>query len=112
MKGAILFYSGTGNTALACQHLARRLPPDFECVDVTRPHHVDLAGLDVVGFATPTDFWGVPQAFENFVESLPAQDGTPAFVFNTYGAASGKTLRILAELVGARIRSVLPLAAP
>ena len=57
MKGVILFYSGTGNTALACQHLARRLPPGFECVDVTRPRRVDLAGIDVVGFATPTDFW-------------------------------------------------------
>ena len=107
MKGVILFYSGTGNTALACQHLARRLPPGFECVDVTRPRRVDLAGIDVVGFATPTDFWGVPQAFEDFVDGLPPQDGTPAFVFNTYGAASGKTLRILAELVGARGFDVL-----
>jgi ferredoxin len=101
MNGVILFYSGTGNTALACQYLARRLPPRFACVDVTLPRRVDLAGVDVVGFAAPTDFWGVPQAFEAFIQSLPPQDGRPAFVFNTYGAASGKTLRILAELVGA-----------
>jgi hypothetical protein len=107
MKGVILFYSGTGNTALACQYLARRLPPRLECVDVTLPRRVDLAGMDVVGFATATDFWGVPQAFETFVAGLPLQDGKPAFVFNTYGAASGKTLRILAELVGARGFDVL-----
>ena len=99
MKGVIFYYSGTGNTALACRSLASRMPVPFDLVDITRAVDVDLGSADFVGFATSTDFWGVPKALERFVESLPRQEAKPAFVLNTYGAVSGQTLRILLEQV-------------
>ncbi|MDA3937632.1 MAG: hypothetical protein PF636_12425, partial [Actinomycetota bacterium] len=102
MRGAILYYSGTGNTALACHYAARRMSVPFELIDVTNPRDVDLDNVDIVGFATPTDFWGVPHGFETFIDALPRQDGKPAFVFNTFGALSGRTLRILARAVAAK----------
>lgn len=102
MRGAILYYSGTGNTALACQYVARRLSVPFELVDVTTTPDVDVEGVDIVGFATPTDFWGIPHRFETVIGGLPRQNGKPAFVFNTFGALSGKTLRILAQAVAAK----------
>jgi len=102
MRGVIYFYSGTGNTALACGYLARGLPLPVDVVDVTTARNVDLAPADVAGFATSTEFWGVPRAFEAFIERLPLQDGTPAFVLNTFGAASGKTLTMLAAAVADR----------
>ena len=107
MRGIIFYYSGTGNTALACEYMARRLPVPLDCVDVTAVPRIDLGRADVVGFATPTDFWGIPYVFEAFVEGLPRQDGKPAFVFNTFGAGSGKTLRVLARAVEARGFSAL-----
>jgi NAD-dependent dihydropyrimidine dehydrogenase PreA subunit len=107
VRGAILYYSGTGNTALACRYLARRLSVPFELIDVTTPHDVDVEDVDIAGFATPTDFWGVPHGFETFVDGLPQQHGKPAFVFNTFGALSGRTLRILIRAVAAKGFDVL-----
>ena len=103
MKGLILYYSGTGNTKLACQYIAARLegrssiPVDL--VDVVRQRDVDLEPYDVVGFATWTDFWGPSQLFLEVMEGLPLQQGKPAFVFSTYGALSAQTLRTLARAV-------------
>lgn len=107
MRGAIYYYSATGNTALAAGRLAQRMPVPFELIDVTASRHVDLTSTDVFAFASPTDFVGIPRAYEAFIEALPTQDRTPAFVFNTFGAISGKTLRILAKAVAARGFTVL-----
>lgn len=107
MKGVIFYYSGTGNTALACRYVARHLQMPFDFVDVTKAVEIDLVGADVVGFATSTDFWGVPHVLETFIESLPRQEHKPAFVLNTFGALSGQTLRILAEEVAAKGFEVL-----
>lgn len=101
-RGAILYYSATGNTALACRHLVNRLPASLDLVDIVRSPEVDVAAFDIVGFATSTDFWGVPQRFESFIASLPRQNARPAFVLNTYGGVSGKTLPLLAAGVTAR----------
>ncbi len=102
MKGAIYYYSGTGNTALACRHVSKVVQMPFDLVDVTMRDSVDLAGVDVVGFAAPTEFWGVPLAYENFIEELAPQKGTPAFVLNTFGAMSGRTLDVLGRAVTER----------
>jgi ferredoxin len=75
---------------------------EFDLIDVTREKSVDLDPYDVVGFATFTDFLGVPYLFQSFIEELPEAEGRPAFVFNTYGFISGKTLRIMEELVRER----------
>jgi ferredoxin len=97
MKGAILYYSSTGNTRLACGYIAAHLRMPVDLVDVVRQRDVDLAPYDVVGLATWTDFGGPPRLFLDVMEGLPPQQGKPAFVFNTYGAISIKTLRILAR---------------
>jgi NAD-dependent dihydropyrimidine dehydrogenase PreA subunit len=68
---------------------------------------VDLDHVDIVGFATPTDFWGIPRTFEILIDGLAPQEGRPAFVLNTFGAMSGKTLRILAESLAAKGFDVL-----
>lgn len=44
MRGVIFYYSGTGNTALACTYIARRLPLPFEFVDVTTGWDIDVGG--------------------------------------------------------------------
>jgi ferredoxin len=78
------------------------MPFPFDVVDVTLLPEVDLAALDVVGFAVPTDFWGISQRVSGFIAELPLQHGKPAFVINTFGGASGKALVRLWEAVSSR----------
>jgi ferredoxin/flavodoxin len=102
MRGVICYYSGTGNTRLACEYVAARLDFAIDLFDVTADDDVDLGPCDIVGLAAPTDFRGVPQRFETFLAGLPAQSGKPAFVLNTCGLASGPTLSSLADQATAR----------
>ena len=102
VRGVICYYSGSGNTRLACEYMAARIGVSFDLVDVTNGGDVDLLSYDMVGLAASTDFWSIPRRFEEFLASLPPQSGTPAFVLNTYGLASGRTLRDLADQAMAR----------
>jgi len=102
-RGVILYYSGSGNTRLACRYIAAHIPSiDLELVNMVSGRIPDLQGCAIVGFATFTDFLGAPQLVKTFVEKLPHQDNRPAFVFNTYGFINGKTLKDMAKLVTER----------
>jgi len=102
MRTAICYYSGSGNTKLACGYLARRLDTECDLIDVTRDDAPDLAGYDIVGFAASSDFGGMPRAFESFLAATASQPDKPAFVLATYGFACGRILRDLAEEASAR----------
>lgn len=49
----------------------------------------DPGSADLVGFATSTDFWGVPRAMEAFIEGLPQQNSKPWFT-----VLAGHSLRV------------------
>jgi len=102
-RGVILYYSGTGNTRLACRYIAANVKSiDLELVNMVGGHVPDLQDCAVVGIATFTDFLGAPKLVKTFVDILPLQKNRPAFVFNTYGFINGKTLKDLAQLVAVR----------
>ena len=93
MRGLICYYSGTGNTKLAGEAIARRAAAiNFELFDIVRDGQPQLSNVDLVGFATWADYLNPPQRMRTFLESLPQQEGMPAFVFNTFGSISGRTL--------------------
>ena len=103
MKGAICYYSGSGNTALACRYLAAKADHiEFDLIDITEAEVVDTHAYYVIGFAAFTDFFGPSQVFLDFVDRLPPQDGTSAFILSTHGFISGKTLRIMEASVVAK----------
>ncbi len=102
MKGIIYYYSGSGNTKLACRYIAGNVTAPFDLVDVVKRKEVDLEPYDVVGFATFADFGGPPYLFQTLIEGLPQQQDKLAFVFNTYGFISGKTLPTLERIVAAK----------
>ncbi|MCP4543565.1 MAG: hypothetical protein GY832_41155 [Chloroflexi bacterium] len=102
MKGIVYYYSGFGNTKLACQYITGNVGVSFDLVDIVKEKEIDLEPYDIVGFATFTDFFGPPHLFQTFIDELPQQKEKLAFVFNTYGAISGKTLRILQRSVTAK----------
>jgi len=102
MRGVICYYSGSGNTKLACRYAAARLGLECDLVDVVRQPSVDLTSYDFVGLAASADFGGLPQAFVSFLEGLPAQGGKPAFALNSYGFMNGRTLLDLVAQAHAR----------
>jgi ferredoxin len=103
-KGLIFYYSGSGNTRLACRYITKKLPDiDFELVDIVKSEqHNGLDSCDLVGFATFADFFGPPKLFYDFTQGLPIQDKKPAFLLVTYGSRPGKAIKTLASLVEAR----------
>lgn len=99
MKGIICYYSGSGNTELACRYIAGNLKSiEFDFLNIITDGNPALEKYDIVGFATFTNFLNVPPIIRSFIENLPGQN-KPAFVFNTYGFISGRTLGILEKLV-------------
>lgn len=102
MKGLMCYYSGSGNTKLACQYIAGNLTSvAFDLFNTMTEGDPLLNEYDFVGFATFTNFLSVPYLMEQFVRQLKGQS-KPAFVFNTYGFISGKTLKRLEKLVTAQ----------
>ncbi len=99
MKGIICYYSGSGNTRLAVKYIKSKISSvDFELCNTVRDEIPDLSNYDVVGFATFTDFGSAPQFMHSFFDRVSPQHNNYAFVFNTYGFLSGKTLKSLAKL--------------
>ena len=97
MKGAIFYYSGSGNTKLACEYITKKITSaDVELVDITKNKYNarDFGTFDLVGFATFTDFGSPPRLMEKFIAELPKQNGKPAIIFNTYGFISVRTLPV------------------
>ncbi|MFA5806211.1 MAG: EFR1 family ferrodoxin [Melioribacteraceae bacterium] len=103
MKGIICYYSNSGNTRLACQYIVKNIKNiDFVFLNIAKDSIPDLGIYNIVGFAAFTDFLGLSKLVQTFIEKLPVQNNKPAFVFNTYGFISGKTLKILDKWVTTR----------
>ncbi len=96
MKAILCYYSGSGNTKLACEYMAKNIKNlRIDLFNIVKAGIPDLDKYEVAGFATFANFLAPPYLMQDFLEKLPRQDNKPAFVFNTYGLLSGKTLKIL-----------------
>ena len=88
---------------LAIQYLRAKVKHvDFELYDIVKNEIPNLGIYNVVGFATFTDFGGVPQYFHTFFDHLDHQDEKYGFIFNTDGFYSGGTLKSFADLAASR----------
>lgn len=95
MKGLMLYYSGTGNTKLAVDYLASKMPESvWSFHNFLSDGKPDITGYDIVGIAAWADFLGPPLILKKYLADLDG-NGMPAFVFNTYGNLSGKTLLVM-----------------
>jgi ferredoxin/flavodoxin len=102
-KGVICYYSGSGNTKLACQYIVSNIKSiDFDLFNIVREGVPDFEAYKIAGFATFTDFLGPSYLVQTFLQKLGQQNGKPAFVFNTYGAFNGRTLKTLDKWVSAK----------
>ncbi len=107
IKGRIFYYSGTGNTRLACQYIAKKCRSvEFRLHDILSDGTPDLDSFGLVGFAAFADYLGPSKFISDFVRGLPKQQGKPAFVLSTFGAFNGATLRVMAREASRRGFSV------
>ena len=97
-KGLICYYSGSGNTRLACRYIQNHVKnANLDLFNILRDGTPDFAAYDMAGFATFTDFLDPPYLVQTFMSGLVRQDNKPAFVFNTYGFINGRTRQTLAK---------------
>jgi ferredoxin len=102
MKGVLFYHSGSGNTRLACRYIAANLDNvTLDLVDIRKDATPDVSARDLLGFATYTSHWRPAFLMESFIEGLGPCDKL-AFVFNTYGFISSRTLPVLEQRVTAR----------
>jgi ferredoxin len=92
MKGIVCYYSATGNTKLAIQHIIKKLSIPFDLCNIARDPVPNFAQYDIAGFACPVDWLAEPYLMRKFLSELPTVNGTPAFVFTTFGGLPGRTL--------------------
>lgn len=98
MKGIICYYSGSGNTKLACEFIKHNIENcEFELFDIVNDKNLNLKSYDIIGFAAFTDAWGVSKKFSDFIERLE-KSNKYCFVFNTFGCISGKTIPMMKKL--------------
>lgn len=103
MKGLIFYYSNSGNTKIACSYISKLIDSiQWDIIDMTNNAKSDLDDYRIIGFAASTYYGGPPLLVRDFINSLPDQEDTPAFIFNTYGLISGKTLKLLGQWVSNR----------
>ena len=103
MKGIICYYSGSGNTKLACKYIQGKIQnADLKLHNIVNGDVPYFDEYDIAGFATFTDFGGVPRLFHSWFSQVDTQPDRPAFVFNTYGYISAHTLKSFAGIAGSR----------
>lgn len=100
MKAAIIYYSTTGNTKLACEYIKKKLSGiKIDLIDFVKRGQSSLTPYDVIGFAFFTDSWKPPVIFQDYIRSLNGLEGKHAFVFNTYGCISGQSVSVMQNLL-------------
>ncbi|MDR1409715.1 MAG: EFR1 family ferrodoxin [Oscillospiraceae bacterium] len=99
MKGAILYFSLTGNTKLACEYISQKTAGiDFEIFNM-RDSCPNLSDYQIVGFATFASEFKVAAYVRSFIGNMKMIKDKPAFVFTTYGRDNGCATRVLADML-------------
>lgn len=106
MKCTILLHSATGNTRLVARFAARRLTEaGHRCVlhDVASdPEPPDCGDVDLLGVASPTNYFGQSRVMEQFLDRLPPVEDGPrmAFLLGTCSGEPGAHFVTQAEHLG------------
>ncbi len=99
MKGIICYFSTTGNTKLACEHINSKVGNvEFDYYDIRSTDEPNFSDYELIGFATYTDYFEPGGLMTEYIQTVKG-NGKAAFVFNTFGQMSGNTLATLAKSV-------------
>ncbi|MGB9866517.1 MAG: EFR1 family ferrodoxin [Bacillota bacterium] len=106
MEVAVAYFSGSGNTRLVAEELARAIRRQAAqreqvaattCMSIEEldPRVLGLVDAIVAGF--PVYAFHAPLVFRQFVEKLPDGRGKPAFLFCTHGGAPFAAVAVMAR---------------
>ncbi|GFP74485.1 EFR1 family ferrodoxin [Clostridium fungisolvens] len=98
MKGAILYFSLTGNTKLACEYIISKIHDvEFDLMNM-RDGYPNLDEYNIIGFATYADEYSIAEFVKEYIDGMESIN-KPAFVFSTYGKDNGAATKVLAEKI-------------
>ncbi|MGB9868078.1 MAG: EFR1 family ferrodoxin [Bacillota bacterium] len=102
----VVYFSGSGNTRLVGEALARAIPVfahgqgqdvAVRCNSVEELYTGALRGADALVAGFPVYAFHAPLTFRKFVERLPHGQGKPVFLYCTHGGAPFLALRVVAR---------------
>lgn len=91
MKILIYYFTGTGNTALCAEALAKSMTGQGAEVDIhpieafNHSEIPDPGSYDRIGIGYPVHAWNAPNIVFHFIKRLPLGDGKMTFLFNSVG---------------------------
>lgn len=107
----IVYFSGTGNTWLAADAIAKRIEKRGIPADLLRleeaPQRLDISNYSLLGLGYPMCGNTSPLNFKGFIRNLPASEGMLVFVFATMAFAAMGSHSLFAEKLAARGYKVL-----
>ncbi|MBN2380902.1 EFR1 family ferrodoxin [candidate division WOR-3 bacterium] len=91
-RALILYFSGTGNTWLMADEIAkefarRGVQSDLAALEQV-PRNLDTAPYSIVGIGFPVYAWCFPSNMRRFLKRIPTAQGKRAFVFSTMQKSS------------------------
>jgi len=95
------YYSNTGNTKLVCTHLVSYLNTiSLTLWDMNQDLYPNLEKYDLVGFASPIEFFGLPKFILDWFGDLQKLEKTKlAFLLLTFGNIPGSSILQFRNLV-------------
>jgi flavodoxin len=102
----IFYHTATGNTGWLTGQIARLLREKGCAVTLRNIAHQrdtsDIAGYDLIGFGCPVMGFRPTFSMSDFINSLPKQKETAAFIYVTCAGISAGSLWILSQLLSAK----------
>lgn len=97
----ICYFSNTGNTKLVCSYLKHFLNTvDCTLWDMNQDFYPAIEKYDLVGFASPVEYFGLPKFIYDWFADFPKIDKLKlAFIVLTYGNIAGTSILQLRSLV-------------
>ena len=93
IRGIVVYYSATGNTAQVAEALWRGMRSVIPCdisplapAMVTKVKPADMAKYDVIAVGAPNWYMRVPANVLVFTHEMPRMDGKHAILFGTHGS--------------------------
>jgi ferredoxin len=88
LKGIVVYYSATGNTARIANGLYQGMRSVIACdvAPIKKVKPGDMSGYDVLAIAGPNWYMRVPTNLLIFTHDMPLMDGKLCIIFGTHGA--------------------------
>jgi len=94
MKGIINYYSTTGNTKRMVDYFIRQTPTvSFTLMNMKELVLPNFSRYDIIGFAFPVEFFGLPRFVMNWIRHIPKQETERnAFLLISFSSITGTVL--------------------